>query len=346
MHGIRKRPRRPLLQGFTLVELLVVIAIIGVLVSLLLPAVQAAREAARRTQCLNKIKQLALAVVGHEDSQKFMPSGGWGWKWVGDPDLGFGKSQPGGWTFSVLPYMEQGNVWSIGQGLDMYDPSARPQKRQLLADMNSRQLGDFICPSRRPSAPSGYKTHLAPFNAEKLDEGGKTDYAINAGAPETANDYPGPSYNQSRNPLFPWPEPTPDEPVDRHPWNGVYDIHSELRLAQISDGLSNTYLVGEKYLQPAAYEGVGSIGDPTYSTGDNEMVYTGFNRDHLRMTHPEHPPLQDRQGLVQVYSFGSAHPGIFNMSLCDGSARTVSFDIDPETHQWLGVRNDGQLTSQ
>src|SRR4051812_22680085 len=87
--------------GFTLVELLVVIAIIGILVALLLPAVQAAREAARRSECENHLKQLSLGCLLHKDTQKFLPSVGWGYAWVGDPDLGFGKTQPGGWHFNI-----------------------------------------------------------------------------------------------------------------------------------------------------------------------------------------------------------------------------------------------------
>ena len=81
--------------GFTLVELLVVIAIIGILIGLLLPAINAAREAGRRTQCLNHIKQMGLACMTHESTNGFLPTDGWSWNWAGDPDRGYGRSQPG-----------------------------------------------------------------------------------------------------------------------------------------------------------------------------------------------------------------------------------------------------------
>src|SRR5580698_7987617 len=108
------RPEGPTRRGFTLVELLVVIAIIGLLIALLLPAVQAAREAARRSQCVNNLKQMSLAWNNHVAATRFMPTGGWGWTWTGDADRGFGLSQPGGWTYNILPFMEESNLHDMG----------------------------------------------------------------------------------------------------------------------------------------------------------------------------------------------------------------------------------------
>ena len=100
--------------GFSLVELLVAITIIGILIALLLPAVQAARESARRMQCGNNLKQLALAALSHESAFKFFPTGGWNKYWLGHPDRGFDKRQPGGWVYNVLPFIEQQSLHDLG----------------------------------------------------------------------------------------------------------------------------------------------------------------------------------------------------------------------------------------
>src|SRR5687768_2395291 len=129
--------------GFTLVELLVVIAIIGVLVALLLPAVQAAREASRRAQCKNNLKQAALACLNYESAHRFLPSGGWGFRWMGDPNKGAGREQPGGWIYAIMPFIEGGGVTRIGAG------ASGDALKAALTQQMATPISGFNCPSRR-----------------------------------------------------------------------------------------------------------------------------------------------------------------------------------------------------
>src|SRR5690242_9246733 len=112
--GFSKRRR---VFAFSLVELLVVIAIISTLIALLLPAIQAARESTRRAHCQNNLRQIALALLDFHDVYKIFPNGGWGHEWVGDPDRGVGARQPGGWIYSLLPFIEEPSLYESGRGL-------------------------------------------------------------------------------------------------------------------------------------------------------------------------------------------------------------------------------------
>ena len=161
--GVRAR------AGFTLIELLVVISIIAILVALLLPAVQAARESARDLQCRNNLKQLGLAFQSHHDQFNAFPSGGWGPFDLpsytnGSPAIGF--TQAAGWGFQVLPFLEAGNVWVSGAGSN--------DSTQALTAIGIA-TSTFFCPSRR--APMAISVALPGYADGQAHLHGLCDYA-------------------------------------------------------------------------------------------------------------------------------------------------------------------------
>lgn len=319
-------------SAFTLVELLVVIAIIGVLVALLLPAVQAAREAARRTQCTNNIRQLALGFLNHHDQMQHFPTGGWGYPWVGDPDQGYGKNQPGGWVFNVLPFIEEGALHGLGTGL----PDS--QKRDASAQRIDSPVSSVNCPSRRPSI-AFKRGCCSAHNTNYRQREARSCYAANLGdspALVLFDPVPPTTIAQGEDPGFVW--------ADTSGITGISFQRSETRIAEIEDGTSKTYMIGEKYVNSENYlDG----GDP----GDDWCMYTGQQDDIYRSTYidtnvsPPNPwtPMQDRPGVVDTGRFGSAHASGCNFAFVDGSGRFMPYSIDGEVHRALGNRADGQV---
>jgi prepilin-type N-terminal cleavage/methylation domain-containing protein/prepilin-type processing-associated H-X9-DG protein len=301
--------------AFTLIELLVVISVIAILLFLLLPAVQTVREAAARTRCANNLKQLSLACLNHESTYGRLPTGGWGWLWNGDPDRGSDRRQTGGWAYNILPFVEQDNLYRMGAGL----PDA--QKRAAIAQRIATPLALFNCPTRRNGGPYP-DTHASYYDCVPVGGSARTDYAANAGDQAVDEFFGGPgSLAEGDNPNFNWPS--------TDGLTGVIFQRSELRFKDIPRGSSNVYLLGEKYLNPAAYF-TGTDG------ADNETLYVGFDNDIYRTTHA--PPQQDRRGYADTQIFGSAHRAVANMAFCDGSVRAVPFNVDPAVHQMAGSR--------
>jgi prepilin-type N-terminal cleavage/methylation domain-containing protein/prepilin-type processing-associated H-X9-DG protein len=313
--------------GFTLVELLVVIAIIGVLVGLLLPAVQSAREAARRIECSNHLKQIGLAAISHEAALGHFPSCGWGWTWVGDPDRGFGKNQPGGWVYNLLPFVEQQNLHDLGKASP--DPAS---KKAAVTVVTTTSIPTFNCPTRRPARPfTSVKGVFSPTNAVNANDvaaHARSDYGINGGTDiRSEGGNPNPAVYDNGTYLPGW-QPTA---------NGISYVQSQVKRAQVKDGLSNTYLVGEKYMNPDHYT-TGLMGD------DNTSMYQGHDWDVVRWggSTGQLLPAHDRQGnSTKTGAFGSAHGSGFQMVFCDGSVRLIGFEIDGETHTRLANRKDG-----
>ena len=339
-------------RGFTLVELLVVIAIIGTLIALLLPAIQAARESGRRASCANNIKQLALGVESHKTLLGHFPTGGWDQNWLGDKDRGADWRQPGGWCFTILPYIDANNIYISGSSGSSFVSTNMPL---------------FVCPTRRGTGlvPAGVTGPTGIAAGPWLH----TDYAGNRGsyaypASPTAADVA--RQTTFGPPNYTLPTSYPSTPSDllllqtglqaagvtlntsqvpplsgaAVATGGVIFAGSSVLPVSIRDGTSNTYLMAEKYVPRSSY-GVGT----SAGLGDAQCAYVGDSADTLRGG--QALPQSDATPITTVLAgvFGSAHTGVFNAAMCDGSVRSVSFDIDARIHFLLAAKADREVVS-
>ncbi len=335
MRGYRKRyaptARKGKLRGaFTLVELLVVIAIVGVLTALLLPAVQAAREAARRAQCGNHLKQLTLALHNHHDLHKTFPSGGES----AASHVSFrnkspeaGAQQMIGWGFQVLPYLEQTNAW-LGWGADpVTDPIQQLVARSVAAIRTPVPV--FFCPSRRspdvhPALGDWYLWIVV--DGKRMPGKYQTPYG------HAPSDYAASSL--SVNYVLPNGDPGPGcgGPcgwVRRTVWNAPQRPGD---FSAVKDGTSNTFAFGDKRLNRTLLRG--------YQNDDRAGYTAGWDQETVRRT--DRAPLPDPSSGDGNMRFGSSHPGGVNMSMLDGSVRLLPYTVDLWVFSCLGARNDSQ----
>jgi prepilin-type N-terminal cleavage/methylation domain-containing protein len=276
----RLRERRP---GFTLVELLVVISIIGVLMALLLPAVQAAREAARAAQCKNSIRQVGLALHNYHDIHQRLPPG-----WIGNMPEG----TPGwGWMVSILPQMEQGPLHDnvIQRNLPIADP------------VNLRAREHVLKLLQCPSDPTPKLFTLLADDDSPMFQVSRSNYVGVFGTLEVEDD------------------PTAGD--------GAFYFLSSTRFSDITDGLSNTMLVGERGTRLGASLWQGVV--PGAAEAMVRIVGTG---DHT----PNHP-------AHHFDDFSSFHHSGVHFVVGDGSVRRIDDSIDLTVYQALLTRGGGEV---
>jgi prepilin-type N-terminal cleavage/methylation domain-containing protein/prepilin-type processing-associated H-X9-DG protein len=303
-------------RGFTLVELLVVIAIIGVLVALLLPAIQAAREAARRSTCSNNLRQLGLAVQLHHGSKQVFPPGRDG-----------RNSRSASWAFYLLPYMEQKAMFDARKGgLDSFAPENAQTFRTPVATL--------FCPSRRgPVADSNFDTSDGAITIPEEAQGKAApgDYAGNAGDNSNPRD---PAIPREAEGLM--ADGNSYNPAETGP---LFD-QSRIKEREVTDGLSNTFVIGEKYLTETLADGVtlptpgnedGYFGDAAIMAGDSQATVLRTTDFYFPSSVPSG---NDNK------RFGSEHNQQAHFVFLDGSVRALNYTIDKGIFEALSCIGD------
>jgi prepilin-type N-terminal cleavage/methylation domain-containing protein len=311
-------------SGFTLVELLVVIAIIGVLVALLLPAVQAAREAANRMSCSNNLKQIGIGVHNHHDTFRHLPYGASDGKTADCCNWGVGadiKDVRGfAWSYHILPFIEQQSVYDLG---------GTTTANHTLIGLTA--INGYFCPSRRP--PGVYGSHA------------KNDYAANGGghiSPATVT-IAGTSFAlKGFGDDGPFAQPWDDSQITA---SGGITMQTPMKrkrtFASIKDGLSNTALVGEKQLHDTTWGSAGGDNEAWYNAGWDECVARfGYELPQPDKLHPD-----STQSTFWSRRFGGPHPGGVQFVRADGSVSLVPYTVDALTYLNFCRMNDGQPLS-
>lgn len=296
--------------AFTLVELLVVIAIIGILVALLLPAVQAAREAGRRAQCSNNLKQFGLAVHNWHDTMKGLPPSRL-------------DDQVTTWATTILPQIEQQTLysqWNIGDNYYNQNQTAR-----------DALVPGYFCPSRRD--PSGQIA--SDTDGSRTVTGSCSDYAGNSGHQDR---YPG-----DPSGAMDWRDSWVSDGVFVTCVRPTYTSgilttwKPTLSFASIVDGTSNVLLIGEKHVPQDKF--LVSVGDGSVFCSDHEWNFA-------RLAGPTIPLAKGPRDFNNFeHAFGGYHPGICMFVLCDGSVRGVAVTTDTTTLSYMSRRRDGNVVS-